>query len=127
VLQAGLRSVPVYRGPVAKILAPAFARASQKRDQAVAEIGLCRVVMALKAYKFERNVYPDTLNELQQSLDWTLPEDPFSGEAFVYQRRGEGFVLYSFGRDLDDDGGEPEWDQRGKWRADGDTVWECAQ
>ncbi len=103
-------------------LVPAAGRLLQKRDWAVAEIGLCRVVLALKAYKHTRNSYPATLGQLQDSPEWSLPKDPFSGEDFVYQPQGEGFKLYSLGGDLDDDGGVPPDEAN---PGDGDIVWEC--
>lgn len=112
---------------ITRMLTPVFIRVSGKRDQGIVNIGLCRVVLALKAYKYERGAYPDTLERLQQTLDWQLPEDPFSGQDFAYRRQGEGFVLYSVGEDLEDDGGLPERDERGKWRDDADIVWECVR
>jgi len=117
--------LPFYQ-VFAKMLIPVFSRAIHKRAQATANIGLCRVVLALKAYKYERGAYPDSLDQLQQTLDWELPEDPFSGTEFIYQRHGEGFILYSIGQDLEDDGGMPERDEQGKWRGDeSDIVWQC--
>ena len=121
-----LKALPFYRGVMAKILIPVFARVVNKRAQATVNIGLCRVVLALKAYKYERDAYPQNLGQLQQTLDWQLPEDPFSGKGFVYQRESEGFKLYSIGQDLEDDGGLPERDEQGKWRDDADIVWECS-
>ncbi|MBW8016012.1 MAG: hypothetical protein FVQ82_07490 [Planctomycetes bacterium] len=55
-----------------------------------------------------------------------LPVDPFSGEPFVYKRTDEGFLLYSFGTDMDDDGGNSTVTRDGKPRkwfeGDGDAV-----
>ncbi len=124
-LEADMKKLPLYQAPLTKILCPVFSRVAQKRGQAVANIGLCRVVLALKGYKYERGAYPDTLKQLQETLDWELPEDPFSGQDFVYRRQSEGFILYSIGQDLEDDGGLPGRDERGKWHDDRDIVWEC--
>ena len=127
-LSLGLSRLPTYRAVVTKLLFPVFGRANAKRDQGVARIALCRVVLALKAYNYEHGAYPETLYELQETLDWKLPEDPFSGADFVYQRQGEGFKLYSIGQDLKDSGGQP----RGpigygyKPQLDFDIVWECS-
>jgi len=107
---------------IAAIIAPVLGSISRRRDQAAAEIGLCRIVLALKAYKHTRNSYPATLGQLQQTLQHALPKDPFSGEDFVYQPQGEGFKLYSLGGDLDDDGGVPPDEAN---PGDGDIVWEC--
>ena len=127
-LRRALSRLPTYQAWVTKMLFPVFARASGRREYAVAEIDLCRVVLTLKAYKYEQGAYPDSLGHLQQTLDWELPADPFSGKDFLYQRQGEGFKLYSIGQDLEDDGGiapkePPEnlaWDEA-------DIVWQCVR
>jgi len=112
--------------PIAGTIISAFYTISRKRDQATAEIGLCRVVLALKAYKAERGQYPARLDELQQTLDYELPEDPFTGKLFIYQPQGDGFKFYSYGGDLDDDGGASLRDE-GHNVDDCDMVWECVR
>ena len=90
---------------------------------------MCVAALDLKAYKHDRSTYPEALDQLPQASDKGYAEDVFSGERLKYRREGEGFLLYSFGRDLDDDegepfgrmvNGEPEWD-------DGDIVWRCSR
>ena len=95
----------------------------------MAKIGLCRIALALKAYKYEHGAYPETLDQLERTLDWELPEDPFSGEDFVYQRQAEGFKLYSIGQDLKDSGGQPRDESRPYYDPDRDfdIVWECSR
>ncbi len=89
------------------------------RDAAIMKIDIARVAVALTLYNIEHGEYPATLEELQATLDWKLPQDFFAGAALTYQRRGDGFTLYSFGNDRDDDGGVEGT------REDGDLVWEC--
>lgn len=101
--------------------------AMRKRDYPIAEIGMCRVVLALKAHRYRHHTYPKTLAELQKTLDWPLPQDSFTGKDFIYRRQGDGFIVYSIGQDLEDDGGLPERDEQGKWRQDADIVWQCVQ
>jgi len=101
---------------------PAMRAIIERRDRALAELGLCRVVLALKAYKHREGVYPEGLEQLQESLHYPLPKDPFSGEDFVYRPQGDGFRLYSLSGDLDDDGGVPP-DKANP--DDGDIVCEC--
>ncbi len=119
----GLLEAPAT-GIVFRMVAPRFSKAVQKRDWAGTQIDLCRVVMALKAYKYTHQAYPATLDQLQETLDYRLPEDPFSGKGFVYQPQGEGFKLYSLGVDLDDDGGATLEDE-GHDYDNCDIVWEC--
>ena len=117
-----LEDMPSYQAPVTRIMTTTYGRAAAKRDHSIAQIALFRVVLALKAYKYERRAYPEGLAQLQQTLSWQLPQDPFSGNSFVYRRKGNGFKLYSLWSDLDDDGGEPIEKHRYQ---DGDIVWEC--
>jgi len=74
----------------------------------------------LIAFKDRHSIYPASLAELRAKLGWKLPEDPFSGKDFIYKRQGKGFILYSIGQNLKDDGGiEPSKNDRDK----GDIVW----
>ena len=120
--RANLNELSAFQGVLTKAFGPMlWDRSFQKRDRVVANIELCRVVLALKAYKYTHGAYPITLAQLQETLDWQLPEDPFSGQDFVYRRTDEGFKLYSFGSDLDDDSGtRSSFDDR-------DIVWECTR
>ncbi len=79
-----------------------------------------QVLLALSAYKDRFGSYPANLGELRTKLGWKIPEDPFSGKDFIYKRDGKGFLLYSIGPDLKDDGGKelPKND-----RDNGDIVW----
>jgi hypothetical protein len=88
--------------------------------RAIAYRNAMQVALALKAYRAERGSYPDSLAALSQRLGWKMPPDPYSGKPFVYHRKGAGFVLYSFGEDLDDDGGQPF----AHLGLNGDWVWE---
>lgn len=111
---------------VTKACLPDFIRASAKRDQAMAEIGAAQVALALKAYQFQAGHYPASLQELRSLVPWDLPLDPFSGQDFGYRREGSGFILHSYGWDLDDDGGQiPEGKTSSRPGRDGngDLAW----
>jgi hypothetical protein len=73
----------------------------------VAQLDLARVALLLKAYRAEHGSYPESLSALAKSDGKPLPGDPFSGKSFIYRKDGAGFVLYSWGEDLKDDGGAP--------------------
>jgi hypothetical protein len=78
------------------------------RDEAIAEIGLTQTAMALAVYKSRFGSYPNTLSELEKKVDLKIPDDVFSGKPFIYKRVGKGFLLYSVGWNLKDDGGRPK-------------------
>lgn len=64
---------------------------------------------------------PRSLDSLRPALGEDCIEDAFSGSTFRYARTGDGFVLYSLGRDLDDDGGVPQHPMGTGF--EGDLVW----
>jgi len=114
-----------------------------RRDRAIADRNAMQVALALKAYRVARGEYPATLNALSAYPGWKLPDDPFSGKPFAYRRiiaqraparpgilegrtaphKGAGFLLYSWGEDLTDDGGRPVPDPPRTYPPDGDIVW----
>jgi hypothetical protein len=109
-LQTRLEARPVYRAPLTRMLIPVFERAIWSRDKATANLGNARIALALALYKSQHGAYPDTLAALEQA-GFTLPRDPFGGQPYCYRREGPGYVVYSVGSDMRDDGGVPPvWD-----------------
>ncbi len=79
------------------------------------------VTTAILRYKGDTGRYPENLQELVTAGYFDeLSMDVFSGKPLVYKLSGDGFQLYSFAHDFDDDGGEhdPKWADDG----DGDYV-----
>jgi hypothetical protein len=66
--------------------------------------------------------YPQALSLLAPDFVDKLPVDPFSGKDFIYRREGSGFVVYSVGPNMTDNGGVED----AKNRDAGDIVWKCA-
>jgi len=88
--------------------------------------------IALLRYKQDKGFYPADLKELILAGYLTdVPVDPYSNRPVAYRRTPDGFTLYSFSRDFDDDGGEISRDATGRvemWPADGDQVfWPVAK
>lgn len=101
---------PTYRSILTKMLMPVFERAVWSREKTAANLGDAQIALALCIYKSERGTYPDSLSALE-AAGFTLPNDPFSGQPFKYRREGAGFIVYSIGSDMKDDGGLPPlWD-----------------
>jgi hypothetical protein len=82
------------------------------RHHAKAEtrINLLIIALALAAWKAEHGSYPERLAEIMPVYLKELPLDHFSGKPPVYQRKGEGYILYSIGQNLKDDGGRAGMD-----------------
>lgn len=75
------------------------------RDLGTTFIGLGQWALALRVYHIRHGSYPDSLRQAREAVGWQLPKDPFSGKDFVYRREGKGYVLYSVGLDMKDNGG----------------------
>lgn len=84
------------------------------------------VIIALIRYRQDTGSYPDTLDDIVKNgyLE-KIPIDPFSGAPIAYRKTNDDFLLYSFGEDLDDDGGQPATDKQGNpknWGHEGDWL-----
>ena len=66
---------------------------------------IVRVGVALERFKNESGAYPGSLSPLKTLDDKLLNNDPFTRSPLVYNRMGEGYLLYSYGLDQKDDGG----------------------
>ena len=63
------------------------------------------IALALAAFHADHSAYPSSLNELTPKYLTKVPEDTYSGQAPIYRRRDRGYLLYSVGENLKDDGG----------------------
>jgi len=104
-LERCAQGLPKY-ALLARILPQVFFRAVDARDRATARIGLAQCGMALRAYQEAMGRYPASLKELRGRISWPLPADPFSGQDFIYRKTGAGYLIYSIGPNMKDEGGK---------------------
>ena len=65
-----------------------------------------RIMIALQIHRRLHGAYPETLDALAPDILPEIPVDSLSGGAFVYRLDGDGYLLYSMGRDgIDDSAG----------------------
>lgn len=114
-------NIPKY-AIFSRTLIPIFSGVHRTRDEAIADLAGIQTLLACQAYRDRYNAYPQTLNELKNKISWKLPEDVFSGKDMVYKRQNNGFILYSVGPDLKDDGGHPP-KKPGNYKDGDDIVW----
>jgi hypothetical protein len=79
--------------------------------------------VALRLHCLCHGEYPESLEELSVTLPEEMLVDPLSTNRFIYRKTGDGYLFYSFGVDLDDDGGKPDESLYDK-NKDGDIVFE---
>jgi hypothetical protein len=87
-------------------LVPGLCRASDLRDRAVTRLDLSKVSLALAAYRAEKGDFPDALAALAPAYIREVPKDLFTDGPLVYRKTATGFLLYSLGPNMKDDGGK---------------------
>ncbi len=61
--------------------------------------------LAVERYRFANGKLPETLDEIAPAFIEAVPIDPFDGKQIRYKRLDKGYVVYSVGSDLVDNGG----------------------
>ena len=69
----------------------------------VAGIASARVAIQIELFRKAHDRLPESLDELAATMKVTLPEDPFTGKSLVYRKSGEGYLVYSVGKDKKDE------------------------
>lgn len=87
------------------LLTPAYDKVGHAalRDQAVLSCTLA--ALAAERFRLAHGRWPDTLRELCPAFLPQVPTDPFDGNPLRLSRRDDGMVIYSIGKDGEDDGG----------------------
>lgn len=118
---AGLRAGPYTI--LARMFMPPVHRAIANCASMQTQVDLARLACALEAYRLRRGVYPAALQELSGEVAGL--RDLVTGEPPRYRRdEARGFLLYTTGANLRDDGGEVAVTTRGDLNPmDGDWVW----
>jgi hypothetical protein len=86
-------------------------------------LALTKTAAALVAWRADRGPgappYPERLDDLVPNYLAAVPLDPFADEPFIYERRGDGYLLASVGADGVYDGGDDVdgWIRGGEWQA----------
>jgi hypothetical protein len=92
-----------------------------REARSLANLRLALTALALEQFRAAHgNRYPSALSELTPEYLAAAPVDPFDGKPLRYHTQGAGYMLYSIGPDLKDDGGA-RTDKKG-----GDLVFDVA-
>ncbi len=103
---------------MARVLMPALGKVFHHFAATQATIDQAQLACRLEALRLENGTYPPGLDNLKGSK---LPADLITGQSYSYKPDGDGFKLYSFGWDGDDDQGASV--PPGKTDQSGDWVW----
>lgn len=89
----------------------------RKRDSMTAWLDTARIALALEIVNARSGNYPQDLRDVAAILG-KLPLDPFTGKNYCYRSDSGGFVVYSAGENMQDDGGEFERSRDIGWRCE---------
>jgi hypothetical protein len=87
---------------------PALDAAIAAEDRTNATMQLTQLAAALAEFRAVHGTYPEKLDALVPAVLDALPVDVHTASPFIYQRNGDGFLLYSAGDNGQDDGGSNE-------------------
>jgi hypothetical protein len=107
--QDHLHGLPWY-AIVTKNVLPEMEASFMKVATLDALILTARTGLACRIFKSRTGEYPENLEALVPGLLTEVPVDPFTGNPLVYRREGKGFLVYSLGSNLKDDGGRSTWE-----------------
>ncbi len=117
-----IQKLPQEKAILTQMLVPALSRCYNQETRTDALLGDAEIALACHIYKTKYKDYPDSLDRLTPEILPSLPLDPFTGKDYIYKKKRKGFIIYSVGDNLKDDGGK--WGKKHKWVGDFDIVWE---
>ncbi len=123
-------SIPKYC-VLTRMLVPALTRIREQMSIHEAKIQICRIGLALKIYKAKYGTYSESLSKLAPDILEEIPNDTFTEKNLIYKKAKNGFMLYSLGPNMKDDGGIArlkiiaKTDADRKARHTYDIVWKC--
>ena len=88
------------------LLLPALSAAVSAQERGLMQHEITQVAIGLELYHHANNRYPSNLDALKGTFLKSLPNDRFSGKPLKYKTTGNGYLLYSFGRDHEDNNGQ---------------------
>ncbi len=90
-------------------LAPDFSAVFVKETDREADLAVARVGLGCELFKGQNGRLPETLSELVPGILKDIPVDPYTGKSLIYNKSGDGFIVYSVGSNEKDDGGRGTW------------------
>jgi hypothetical protein len=87
-------------------------------------LGTAQIGLANRIYKQKHGEFANSLNQLTPEILPALSPDPFTGKDYIYRKTDTGFIVYSVGENLTDDGGIDRYSREGRKKGSTDIVCE---
>ena len=91
------------------LLYPSMERAIWLYGRGLAEARSTQIAIMIERYRRANGKLPEALADLIPVYAESLPLDPFTGKDLIYKQEDTGYVVYSVGEDLEDQGGKLEY------------------
>lgn len=122
-LEGDIQNLPRTR-VLSRDLLPTLTWAARAQARHEAQLDILQIGILLEQRYTQHGEYPATLDAIVGDLGGGVPVDPFTGESYHYEPRGDTFLLYSVGLNLADDGGSQVYRDDGRQNVlEGDIVW----
>jgi hypothetical protein len=90
------------------IFKPPASRVTTVDIRAIAQLRTAQLVLAIERYRLTTGGFPGNLADLVPTYIDAIPKDPFDGKDLRCKELDTGYVVYSVGEDLTDDGGKEQ-------------------
>jgi hypothetical protein len=92
---------------ISALLLPALETAFERAAECAGRLRIAQTALAIERYRIANNhAVPETLASLKPRFLAEIPADPFDGQPLRYNKdSATGYVVYSIGKDRQDDGG----------------------
>lgn len=91
---------------------PAFNNIQDATENAIQEEQNLHTALALQFYNIDHDEYPDRLDQIVPQYLAEVPMDYYRNQPLQYQKTQQGYLLYSFGKNQRDDGGNNRNDDK---------------
>jgi hypothetical protein len=102
------------------VITPSLSGLIRQELRTIAHLRAADAALAVQRHRLKAGRLPEKLSDLVPAYLRSVPRDPFDGKEMRYKKLAAGFVVYSIGEDLSDDGGKerpprrteesPNWD-----------------
>jgi len=93
------------RRTISGISLSAYSHVAHHENEGIAMQRLALTALAIENFAAANRSFPEKLDELVPKFLLESPSDPFTGLELKYHRSAKGYVVYSVGPDMQDDGG----------------------
>ena len=90
---------------ILRTFVPSFSGVINSDLRTTAGLRNAQVALAIQRYRLAKIKLPDQLKNLIPDYLSSIPLDPYDGKELRYKKLETGFVVYSIGEDLSDNGG----------------------